>query len=73
MAAHEQRHFDDLLLKGSLLVLTFSTGLVDAASFLALGHVFTANMTGNVVFMAFALAGAPGLSMTRSASCSCQL
>jgi uncharacterized membrane protein YoaK (UPF0700 family) len=67
MAANEQRHFDDLLLKGSLLVLTFSTGLVDAASFLALGHVFTANMTGNVVFMAFALAGVPGLSMSRSA------
>jgi uncharacterized membrane protein YoaK (UPF0700 family) len=67
MAVNEQTHFDDLLLNGSLLVLTFSTGLVDAASFLALGHVFTANMTGNVVFMAFALAGAPGLSMTRSA------
>ena len=67
MAVNEQTHFDDLLLNGSLLVLTFSTGLVDAASFLALGHVFTANMTGNVVFMAFALAGVPGLSMTRSA------
>jgi uncharacterized membrane protein YoaK (UPF0700 family) len=40
---------------------------VDAASLLALGHVFTANMTGNVVFMAFALSGAPGLSMNRSA------
>jgi uncharacterized membrane protein YoaK (UPF0700 family) len=67
LAVNEQTHFDDLLLNGSLYVLTFSTGLVDAASVLALGHVFTANMTGNVVFMAFALAGAPGLSMTRSA------
>jgi uncharacterized membrane protein YoaK (UPF0700 family) len=67
MAANKQTHFDALLLNGSLLVLTFSTGLVDAASFLALGHVFTANMTGNVVFIAFALAGVPGLSMTRSA------
>jgi uncharacterized membrane protein YoaK (UPF0700 family) len=67
MAVNEPTHFDDLLLNGSLLVLTFSTGLVDAASFLALGHVFTANMTGNVVFMAFALAGVPGLSMSRSA------
>jgi hypothetical protein len=64
MAVNEQTHFADLLLKGSLLVLTFSTGLVDAASFLALGHVLTANMTGNVVFMAFALAGVPGHSMT---------
>jgi uncharacterized membrane protein YoaK (UPF0700 family)/pimeloyl-ACP methyl ester carboxylesterase len=67
MAVKEQAHFDDLLLTGSLLVLTFSTGLVDAASFLALGHVLTANMTGNVVFTAFALAGVPGHSITRSA------
>ena len=66
MAVKEQAHFDDLLLTGSLLVLTFSTGLVDAASFLALGHVLTANMTGNVVFTAFALAGVPGHSITRS-------
>jgi uncharacterized membrane protein YoaK (UPF0700 family) len=66
MAVKEQTHFDDLLLNWSLLVLTFSTGLVDAASFLALGHVFTANMTGNIVFTAFALAGVPGHSMTRS-------
>jgi len=37
--------------------------LVDAFSYLALGHVFVANMTGNVVFLGFALAGAPGFSM----------
>ena len=49
-----------------LFGLTFVAGLVDAVSVLALGHVFTANMTGNVVFLAFAVAGAPGLSMTRS-------
>lgn len=48
-----------------LLCLTVVTGLVDAASYLGLGHVFTANMTGNVVFLAFALAGAPGLSILR--------
>jgi hypothetical protein len=30
------------------------TGLVDAVSFLGLGHIFTANMTGNVVFFGFA-------------------
>ena len=42
------------------------TGVVDAVSFLALGHVFTANMTGNVVFMAFAAVGTPGLSLVRS-------
>ena len=49
-----------------LLVLTLATGMVDAVSFLALGHVFTANMTGNIVFLGFALAGAPGLSVERS-------
>ena len=49
-----------------LLGLTAVTGLVDAVSYLALGHVFTANMTGNVVFLGFAAAGAPGLSVTRS-------
>ncbi|MGW2374066.1 DUF1275 family protein [Kitasatospora sp. NPDC001683] len=49
-----------------LLVLTVVTGVVDAVSYLALGHVFVANMTGNVVFLGFALAGAPGLSATAS-------
>ena len=44
----------------------FVTGLVDAASYLKLGHVFVANMTGNVVFLGFALAGASGLSATSS-------
>jgi hypothetical protein len=45
-----------------LITLTLVTGVVDAVSYLALGHVFVANMTGNVVFLGFALAGAPGLS-----------
>jgi uncharacterized membrane protein YoaK (UPF0700 family) len=49
-----------------LHVLTGVTGLVDAVSFFGLGHVFTANMTGNVVFLAFAVAGAPGVSVARS-------
>jgi uncharacterized membrane protein YoaK (UPF0700 family) len=46
-----------------LLVLTVATGLVDAVSILALGRVFVANMTGNIVFIGFALAGAPGFSL----------
>jgi uncharacterized membrane protein YoaK (UPF0700 family) len=50
----------------ALLVLTLVTGLVDAVSYLGLGHVFTANMTGNVVLLGFAVARAPGLSVTRS-------
>jgi uncharacterized membrane protein YoaK (UPF0700 family) len=45
----------------TLLALTFTTGLVDAVSYLGLGHVFTANMTGNVVLLGFGLAGAGGL------------
>jgi uncharacterized membrane protein YoaK (UPF0700 family) len=49
-----------------LVGLTVVTGLVDAVSYLALGHVFVANMTGNVVFLGFALAGAPGLSAPAS-------
>jgi uncharacterized membrane protein YoaK (UPF0700 family) len=49
-----------------LLGFTFVTGLVDAVSVLALGRVFTANMTGNVVFLGFAAAGVPGLSLAHS-------
>jgi uncharacterized membrane protein YoaK (UPF0700 family) len=49
-----------------LLVLTAMTGLVDAVSILGLGRVFVANMTGNVVFIGFALAGAPGFSLSAS-------
>jgi uncharacterized membrane protein YoaK (UPF0700 family) len=46
-----------------LLVLTFVTGVVDAVSYLKLGHVFVANMTGNVVFLGFAAGGAEELSV----------
>ncbi|MCU1478101.1 MAG: hypothetical protein JWQ64_2794 [Subtercola sp.] len=46
-----------------LLLLTFGTGLIDAISILGLGRVFIANMTGNIVFIGFALAGAPGYSL----------
>src|SRR2546429_6919891 len=49
-----------------LVVLTVTTGLVDAVSVLGLGRVFTANMTGNVVFLGFALARVPGFSLVRS-------
>jgi uncharacterized membrane protein YoaK (UPF0700 family) len=45
----------------ALLALTFATGLVDAVSYLGLGRVFTANMTGNVVLLGFGLAGGTGL------------
>ena len=49
-----------------LLVLTAATGVIDAVSILALGRVFVANMTGNVVFLGMALARAPGFSLTAS-------
>jgi uncharacterized membrane protein YoaK (UPF0700 family) len=41
----------------ALLVLTFTTGLVDGVSYLGLGHVFAANMTGNIVLLGFGLVG----------------
>jgi uncharacterized membrane protein YoaK (UPF0700 family) len=50
----------------ALLGMTVVTGLVDAVSFLSLGRVFTANMTGNIVFLAFATAHVSGLSVARS-------
>src|SRR5438445_673625 len=49
-----------------LLVLTGVTGLLDAVSYLKLGHVFVANMTGNVVFLGFAVAGASDVSVSAS-------
>jgi hypothetical protein len=54
------------VLMALLYLFTFVTGLVDAVSFIGLGHVFTANMTGNVVFLGFAAAGTRGLSVWRS-------
>ncbi|HEY0237561.1 MAG TPA: DUF1275 family protein [Friedmanniella sp.] len=49
-----------------LLGLTVLTGVVDAVSILGLDRVFVANMTGNVVFLAFAAVGAPGFSLVGS-------
>ena len=48
------------------LGMTLVTGVVDAVSYLSLGRVFTANMTGNVVLLGFAAARVPGLSVTLS-------
>ena len=57
LAARSIRH----PLARALLVLTFTTGLVDAVSYLGLGRVFTANMTGNIVLLGFGVAGSGGL------------
>jgi uncharacterized membrane protein YoaK (UPF0700 family) len=45
----------------ALILLTLSTGLVDAASYLGVGRVFAANMTGNIVLLGFGIAGSGGL------------
>ena len=50
----------------TLAALTVVSGFLDAVSFLGLGHVFIANMTGNVVLIGFAAAGAPGFSFMAS-------
>lgn len=47
-----------------MLLLTFATGLADSISILALGHVFVANMTGNVVFLGFWLAPSTAIDLT---------
>ena len=47
----------------ALLFLTLATGIVDAVSYLALDRVFTGNMTGNVLFIGFALAGEGGIPL----------
>jgi uncharacterized membrane protein YoaK (UPF0700 family) len=47
----------------TLLALTFVTGLIDATSFLALGGVFSAMMTGNVVFLGLGLSGSADASV----------
>src|SRR5258705_4790111 len=52
----------------ALLGMTAVTGLLDAVSFLSLGRVFTANLTRNVVLLAFATARVPGLSIAYSST-----
>ncbi|OLP66309.1 hypothetical protein BACPU_06110 [Bacillus pumilus] len=47
MTAHSFRHI-------ALLFLCLSTGIVDVIGYLSLGHVFTANMTGNIVLLGVA-------------------
>ncbi|HYB29203.1 MAG TPA: YoaK family protein [Solirubrobacteraceae bacterium] len=72
VSAANVSHFDEQALRRdaasvrhpltrALVVLTFTTGLVDAVAYLGLGHVFTANMTGNIVLLGFGIAGSGGL------------
>jgi uncharacterized membrane protein YoaK (UPF0700 family) len=61
--------YDDLHgpLPALLLALTMLAGVVDAFSILRLGHVFVATMTGNLVFIGLAAAGAKGFAVGTSA------
>jgi uncharacterized membrane protein YoaK (UPF0700 family) len=58
---HEPPRSKSNTLVRAQVVLTFTSGVVDAVSFLGLGRVFTANMTGNVVLLGFGIAGSAGL------------
>jgi uncharacterized membrane protein YoaK (UPF0700 family) len=49
-----------------LLALTGAAGCLDAIGFLALGHVFTANMTGNTVLLGLHVAQEQGAAAVRS-------
>jgi uncharacterized membrane protein YoaK (UPF0700 family) len=67
--SHQQRPAEESpLLPTVLAVLTFLGGFLDAVSYLGLGRVFTANMTGNVVVLGFAAGGAPGFSVPATAT-----
>ena len=57
-----RRHERDLM----LLVLTWAAGNIDAIGYLGLGHVFTANMTGNTVLLGLHLGQEQGGAALRS-------
>src|SRR5882672_4164318 len=59
-AGSSARQINYVAHRNSLLgALTVSSGAIDAISFLGLGKVFTAFMTGNIAFLGMALAGSP--------------
>lgn len=62
-ATHQQRVRNALL-----VMLTAASGAVDAISFLGLGQVFTAVMTGNMVFLGLAIGRGAFGSAARSAA-----
>jgi uncharacterized membrane protein YoaK (UPF0700 family) len=49
-----------------LLLLACAAGYVDALSYIALGRVFTANMTGNTALLGIALVGGEGQAVIQS-------
>jgi uncharacterized membrane protein YoaK (UPF0700 family) len=53
-------------LAGLLILLTVASGMIDAVCILRVGHVFAAAMTGNLLFIGFAVAGAPSFNAANS-------
>ena len=49
-----------------VVVLAFTSGYIDAVSYLGLGSIFTSNMTGNTVLLGLALGQRKGLAALRS-------
>jgi uncharacterized membrane protein YoaK (UPF0700 family) len=60
-----ERSDDTRVRDGLLVALTVSTGAADAISWLGLGKVFSAFMTGNLVFLGLRAGGAAGPSVPR--------
>ncbi|WP_440119092.1 YoaK family protein [Paenibacillus sp. QZ-Y1] len=54
------------LQKYSLLLLCMSAGMIDVIGYLGLGHVLTANMTGNIVLLGIAIARAQEMVVVRA-------
>ena len=54
------------LQKYAMLLLCMSAGMVDLIGYLGLGHVLTANMTGNIVLLGIAIARAQEFVVLRS-------
>lgn len=52
---------------GLMVAASFSTGLVDGGTYLALEHVFIANQTGNLIFLGLGATGNAGFAIARSA------
>ena len=50
-----------------LCLLAWAAGIVDAVSYLGLGRVFTAMMTGNTVLLALAIGQGESMAILRSA------
>ncbi|OPG99725.1 hypothetical protein B2I21_01675 [Chryseobacterium mucoviscidosis] len=54
------------LQKYAMLLLCLSAGMVDVIGYLGLGHVLTANMTGNIVLLGIAIARAQEFVVLRA-------